>query len=269
MKGVLLAALVLLAGAACAADLQVLKPVYVMVQDDGEVFLGTVGPGQTVFVEADALVETGGIHGIGGRWDRLEVVDVPGGWTAEDSFLYEQPLKARITVAKEAPDGEYEVLVRSVDIENKEGLGEVNLKLIVNVSREVFGMEVLPSEKETGATQPATYTVMIENKGVASDAFEISAKGLPAWDYKKAVFVPYGTCKSVQYDLVGAEDGEYDVTVAVRSFSSDRIEGEERVHLSVKTTLVSDYKATNNGLLLFPIFEQAAYSIMGLLANLF
>ena len=269
MKAAFMLILTALALAVAAADLEVLRPANVVVRDGGELALGTVGPGQTLSIEANALVETGGIYGIGGRWDKLEVVETPEGWDSEDSYLYEQPLKTRITVARNAPDGEYIVMVRAVDIQNKEELGEVRLMLKVNVSKEVFGMKVEPKGKETGAAQPATYMITLYNDGVASDAFEISASGLPAWEFRKTVFVPYGSSRQVPFDLVAGEDGEYDVKINVRSLSSERIGGEEGIHLSVRTSLVSDYKAVNNGLLIFPIFEQAAYSVMGLLANLF
>jgi hypothetical protein len=252
-----------------AAEVKMLSPVNAALQDGGEVYLGLVGPGQTVFIEADALVTTGGVNGIGGRWDQLVIDQAPAGWTTEPSLLYEQPLKARIKVASDAPDGEYEVLARVIDDQNKEQLGEVNLKLRVNVSRDVFWMSVSPARKETGAAQPASFIVTLHNTGIASDAFEISASGLPAWDYRKTVFVPYGTSKEVPYDVVSGEEGNFAVKIRTRSLSSDRLSGEKEVYLGVSTTLISDYKATNKGLLLFPIFEQAAYAVMGLLSNLF
>jgi hypothetical protein len=269
MKMLVLLVLALFAVPAWASQLSVLRPVYVAANDGDEISLGAVGPGQTVSVEADAIVTSGGKFGLGGRWDRLDIVQVPDGWSADNSLLYEQPLKARIKVAKDAPDGEYVVLARAVDLEGGENLGEVNLRLKVNVSRDVLGMKVAPARMETGATQPASYTVTVENNGVASDAFEISASGLPAWNFKKTVFVPYGQSRTVQYEVASSEEGEYDVSINVKSVSSDSLSGSQKVHLSVSTSLWSDYKATNNGLLLFPIFEQAAYSVMGLLANLF
>ncbi|MDO8339870.1 MAG: hypothetical protein Q7T16_04400 [Candidatus Burarchaeum sp.] len=252
-----------------AAEVKVLSPVSAVLQDGSEVYLGLVGPGQTVFVEADALVATGGVNGIGGRWDQLVIDRAPQGWSTEPSLLYEQPLKALVKVASDAPDGEYEILVRVVDDQNKEQLGEVNLKLRINVSRDVLSMSVSPSRKETGASQPASFIVTLRNTGIASDAFEISASGLPAWDFRKTVFVPYGSSREVPYDVVSGEEGAFTVKIVTRSLSSDRISEVKDVHLGVSTTLISDYKATNKGLLLFPMFEQAAYAVMGLLSNLF
>jgi len=269
MRALLIVALALFMVPAYAATLSVLRPVYFEASDGSELGLGAVGPGQTLSVEADALVTSGGKFGIGGRWDRLEIVEVPMGWSADDSLLYEQPLKARVKVARDAKDGEYMVLVRAVDIEGKEELGEVNLRLRVNVTMDVFGMKVSPARRETGAAQPASYMVTIDNMGVASDAFEISAGGLPVWNFRKTVFVPYGQSRTVPYEVASGEEGEYDVKIKVKSISSDLLSGEQNVHLGVSTSLWSDYRATNNGLLLFPIFEQAAYSVMGLISNLF
>ena len=269
MRAVLLFVFALFMLTASAAEIRVLSPVNAMVQDNGEVYLGAVGPGQTVFVEANALVTTGGVNGIGGRWDQLVIDEVPEGWATEPSLLYEQPLKVLVKVASDAPDGEYEILARAIDDQNKEQLGEVSLRLRINVSRDVFWMSVSPLKKETGAGQPASFIVTLHNTGIASDAFEISASGLPAWDFRKTVFVPLGSSREVPYDVVSGEEGNFAVKIRARSLSSDRINAEEEVGLGVSTTLISDYKATNNGLLLFPMFEQAAYAVMGLLSNLF
>lgn len=261
--------LALLAAHAFAAELNVIRPVDRVVQDGSEILLGDVGPGQTVFLEANALVESGGKFGLGGRWDRLEITDVPEGWNSEDSLLYEQPLKARVKVAPDAADGDYVILARAVDIDGQEELGQVDLRLRVRVTRGVFAMEVEPTRVETGATQPASFTITIRNSGVASDAFEISSDGVPAWNFRKTVFVPYGTARQVQYEFASSEEGEYAPVIRVRSVSSPLVGGEKKVSLGVSTSLWSDYRATNNGLLLFPVFEQAAYSVMGLISNLF
>src|SRR3989338_1245117 len=260
MRAVLLFVFALFMLTASAAEIRVLSPVNAMVQDNGEVYLGAVGPGQTVFVEANALVTTGGVNGIGGRWDQLVIDEVPEGWATEPSLLYEQPLKVLVKVASDAPDGEYEILARAIDDQNKEQLGEVSLRLRMSVS---------PLKKETGAGQPASFIVTLHNTGIASDAFEISASGLPAWDFRKTVFVPLGSSREVPYGVVSGEEGNFAVKIRARSLSSGRINAEEEVGLGVSTTLISDYKATNNGLLLFPMFEQAAYAVMGLLSNLF
>jgi hypothetical protein len=264
-----LLALALLAMPLHASTLNVVSPVDKVAQDGEELFIGDVGPGQTVFIEADAIVKTGGKFGLGGRWDRLDIVNVPDGWTSENSLLYEQPLKALIKVAPNASDGDYIVRARAVDIEGKEALGQVNLRLRVHVTRGVFSMEVSPLRAETGATQPASFTITIHNNGVASDAFEISSEGVPTWNFRKTVFVPYGATRVVQYEFASSEEGEYAPVIRVTSLSSPLLGGRQNVQLGVSTSLWSDYRATNNGLLLFPIFEQAAYSVMGLISNLF
>ena len=54
----------------------------------------------------------------------------------------------------------------------------------------------------------------------------------------------------------------------VVSLASSNIADQENVTISIESNLFGDYKATNNGVVIFPIFELSAYAIAGLISNL-
>ncbi len=262
--------LLVLASAPYALQLTVYEPVATTVTDGGTVDLGVVGPGQTAYVIVESDIKEGGIQGMGGRIDQLVFTSTPRGWETTPSELYGVPMKAIIKVPADASDGEYWFTLKAVDEGNKEQLGETSFKARLVVNKDVLKMDVWPDSASTGAGQPAGYYVRISNTGVASDVFEISSEGVPDWHYTQLVFVPKGSSKVVRYEVVGNEEQEYEVKIKVRApFSSELLKAERKVFLDINTNLLSDLQATGHGLLLFPIIEQPAYSIMGLISNLF
>ncbi|MBI5158922.1 hypothetical protein HY992_02270 [Candidatus Micrarchaeota archaeon] len=251
----------------------VLSPVNKLVVSKENVSLGTVGPGQTVDLVASPKVDKGGIHGIGGRWDKIIVSSVPEDWTSSDSLSgegYKDPLQAKITVPANESDGVYEFAVMAADDSGTELIGgNVSFNVIVNVTRDVLVAGITPKSVQVGAGQPAVFQVVVENTGAASDVFEISSSGVPVWKYSKKVFVPTRSQKTVSYEIVSGEERELDAVIKVVSTSSELIQQQQEVHLSVKTSLWSDFKAAGHGSLTFPILEGPVYSLVGFLTNLF
>ncbi len=236
-------------------------------ETDEPVELGVVGPGQTVYIVGEPRVPESG-----GGWDRLEITKLPEGWSTEPSLLFERPMKAMITVAPDADDGTYDVTFRAVDAYNGDYLGNMTFYGKVRVSRDVMEMSVSPLEARTGISQPASYFVTIKNKGVASDVFEVSVEGLPTWKYRKTVYVPYGVpygiTKTVEYEIAGDEERDAELKVVVSSTSSPLIRAEKNVKLHIQTNLLSDFRASGHGLLMFPVIEQPLYSLLGFISNL-
>ena len=96
--------------------------------ENGDVIdLGTIGPGQTVYIQIDPTVTEGGIHGIGGRYDEAIAENLPRGWRFERSKLYQDPLQVTITADPDAPEGNYTAIVTVIDENNGELLGNISL----------------------------------------------------------------------------------------------------------------------------------------------
>lgn len=231
--------------------------------------LGTIGPGQTVNILFNRKVTSGGIHGIGGLYDQAVVYDLPRGWNAADSKLYQDPLQVTISAAPDAPEGEYSAKLKVIDENGGEGLGDVVLNIKVNVTYDVMDFDVSPSYMSVGPGQPARFAITITNKGSTSDVFQVSSMGAKRWEFKKPVFVPAHGMKTIYYDIVPMEEETYKASIDIVSLASNRIADQKNVTLFVKSDLLGDYKATNNGVLLFPIYESITYAIAGLISNLY
>jgi hypothetical protein len=247
--------------------IEVLTPVQANVGSNEELYLGRVGPGQTVFFSVQPKIWEGGVHGIGGRWDQIVFSNVPPGWTGSPSKLYADPLQAELQVAPDARDGRYIAKATIVDEEGGEKLGNIPINLAIEVDRKVLEMEIAPSSIQTGAGQPARYSITLRNTGVANDVFTLASSGLPDWNFQRNLYVPAGSSKKVAYEIVGNEEGMYPIKIISKSTSSPLIVRSQDVRLDVKTDLISDFKATRNGVLLFPFLEGPLYFAVSIISN--
>ncbi len=264
-----LLALFVVIALAFAVPVQLEKPIARELNNGDIVDLGTIGPGQTVYLNINPKVSSGGVNNIGGVYDYAIVSDLPKGWTAADSKLYQDPIQITITANPDATEGDYLSKVTVVDENNGEKLGNVTFVVKVHVTWDVLDMTVSPTNINTGPGQPARFAIMIKNKGSTSDVFEISAVGQKRWEFRKPVFVPAQSSKIIYYEIAGQEEETYRSTISVVSLASKNIAKSQNVTMNVRSDLIGDYKATNNGVLLFPVFESPLYALAGLISNLF
>jgi hypothetical protein len=261
-------AIALAALLSCAFALGVLSPVAAEVGQGSEITIGNVGPGQTFSVVVDPEVASGGAYGTGGAYDQLYASSLPEGWSSAPSRLYAKPLQADITVPPDAADGDYVVALRLWDEAGSKGLGEdIEFSARVTITHDVMDMTVQPTSITTGAGQPARYSITIVNKGMANDIFAVGSSGVRNWEFRRSIYIPSQTTKVIDYEVVGEDEEDYDVTLWARSASSSKIGAEVPVTLRVNTDLFSDFKAVNRGVLLFPATEAPLYFIVGLLSN--
>jgi len=255
--------------AAASFSISVLAPQAVEVQNGDTLNLGTIGPGQTVSIVIDRKVTTGGIHGIGGLYDQAQVYDLPKGWGASDSKLYEDPLQVTISAAPDATEGQYSAKVKIIDENNGEGLGEIVLNIKLNVTYDVMNFDVSPPDIKVGPGQPARFAITITNKGSTSDVFQVSSTGAKRWEFTKPVFVPAQSSKTIYYEIVPLEEATYKASINVVSLASKKIADQKNVTLTVHSTLLGDYKAMNNGAIIFPIYETITYAFAGFISNFY
>ena len=169
---------------------------------------------------------------------------------------------------KDAQDGDYVVALRLWDEAGDKGLGpDVIFTAKVTVTHDVMDMTVSPTSISTGAGQPARYTITISNKGMANDVFVVGSTGVRTWEFRRSIYIPSQTTKTLTYEVVGDDEADYNVTLWAHSSSSDKITSEVPVTLRVNTDLLSDFKAVNRGVLLFPSPEAPLYFVVGLLSN--
>lgn len=260
--------LLIFVGFLFAVPVQLITPVSQELQGGEVIDLGSIGPGQTVTLEINPSVQTGGIHGIGGKYDLAWAEELPEGWKGKQSKLYGNPLQVAISAASNANEGDYTAKVIVGDEEDAEQLGNLSFNVKIHITWDVMDSSVTPKSVVTGPGQPARYYITITNKGSTGDVFEIRSKGIERWRFAKQTYVPAQSSKTIFYEIVEEEEEFYEPIIEVVSSSSDIIKEEHKVEFQVSSDLLADYKATNNGILLFPIFESAIYSFAGLIANL-
>jgi hypothetical protein len=277
MRGALiLVALALLLQPAAGSRVLVVSPVsqeITSAQPLGErvVDFGLIGPGQKLEIQVqrpsgerakNLAYEQEAV------WDKLfvERESLPPAWEGVDSLFYEEPLKAFVIASRDAPDGEYEFTLRTLD--ELEGVEPLVFRGRVRVSRAVLEVSVEPSSARAGVGQPAVFLVRLRNKSSASDAYRISASGLPAdWRYTRDAFVAHNSEAVVPYEVAASEAGAYALRLRAVSLSSDAIRGEAGTRFEARSSLWDDLRASAHGILLFPSVEQVVYSLLGLLAN--
>ncbi len=258
---------VLLVASAYAINL--VSPEVTDLQDGDTIDLGTIGPGQTVEILINREVTAGGKFGSGGFYDLAYALNLPEGWTSKESKLYQDPLQVTVTAPRDAAEGNYTFRVTVEDERNGEELGNVTFIVKMKITYDVMDFDVSPRYVTVGPGQPARFAISLTNKGSTSDVFEVSSEGAKRWEFRRPVFLSAGESKIFYYEIAAGEEEVYQPTIRVVSHSSDIISDEKNVTIFIRSGLVGDYKATNNGVPIFPIFETAMYAIAGLISNLF
>lgn len=249
-------------------SLELLEPKTTALENE-QIDYGSVGPGQTFTVQIQPLVY--GSNGeFRGQWDIAEVTSLPDGWSAKQSKIYDNPLVLEITTKSNSPEGEYVVSILVTDEKGQENIGDsFEFLLLVTVRHDVLDMSVSPKDLKVGAGQPARFKVTLNNLGSAKDVFLINARGVTGWEFERKIYLQPGATKSFTYEIIGNDEASYKIDFSAVSDSSDLIHDEDAVSLNVRTDLISDYKATSHGVLLFPIISSPIYSLAGLIGMLF
>ncbi|MFA4946842.1 MAG: hypothetical protein WC607_04900 [Candidatus Micrarchaeia archaeon] len=250
-----------------ATQIMVLKPVQSAVGSGDIVNLGVIGPGQKVEIVVDRASGFTKPEGGEALWDRalVEFDDAMGmaGWTREDSQFYERELRAYVSAARDAPNGEYLFDLKTID--EYEGAETTVVKCRVTVSDDVLDFVPGDSALTAGVGLPAVYYFVLKNKSSASDSFEVTVSGLPGgWQEARRFFVPYLSQRTITYSVSSQEAGVFPLVFKAESVSSELISKGVTGSLETKRDLYTDMLATSHGLLLFPSVQQAIYALFGL-----
>jgi hypothetical protein len=242
--------------------LNVEGPVSGTLYNNGSIFLGKVGPGESFYVLASPTTTnaTGFLVNIG--WDTLEAVKLPPGWSAQPSPLYENPMKMKVTVSPNAQNGTYKIELRAVNIGNYSRLGNLTFYAYINVTPNVFELNVSPTYIEAGIAQPVNLHIRINNTGISDDPFIINAYGLPAWNVSDTVIALHGTTSHFIYPIFVNEPGLYKFNLSVRSATSPLIHKQYQITLLGRASIINDYSAINEGVILSPIIYEPVYAVM-------
>ncbi len=257
-------ALTCLAG---ATYVSVQGPVNANLTNNGFVYLGKVGPGESFYVLASATTTnaSGSVVNIG--WDRLEAVNLPSGWSMQASPLYENPMKLKISVPYNI-SGTYNLSIRAVNVGNYSRLGNLTFTAQVDVTNNVFNVSVSPRNISAGVGQPVDINVKVVNTGIADEPFNISAQGLPAWNFSDDVIALHSRTSSFVYPVYVNEPGVYPFNLTITSATGHLVQDEYPISFSVVASLYNDYSAIGSGVVLSPVIFEPVYAVDYLLSYL-
>ncbi len=260
-----LAALLALVTISGAAYVAVTEPFSATLHNGGSIYLGKVGPGQTfyVIISSDTTNSSGTMINRG--WNQFVVYGLPGGWIGVNSSLNTQYLAVRVTPSPSAPNGLYNFSMRAVNIGNTSGLGNLTFSAAVNVTPNVFELDVYPQVISIAPGQPAVVHVTINNTGVSDSPFLINSSGLPAWNSTLEEIALHGKSSNFNYTVYENTSGTWNLNVRVVSTESPLVYKETNVTLEVGESVLSDYGAIGDGAVAFPIIYEPVYAIMYLI----
>lgn len=245
-----------------------LQPSNATILQRGSVYLGKVGPGQTFYITISSTTQnsSGYMYQLG--WNQLSASSLPRGWLVQNSPLNIETPSIKITVSPTAPNGTYGFNVTALNIGNYSGLGNVEFAAYVNVTPNVFKLNVTQTNITSAPGVPYNIYVNINNTGVSDAPFNITLHGLPAWNSSKTVIALHHTQDSFVYPIYVDEPGVYHISLYVSSTSSPLIYKQTKIKFTTKATLAGDYAALGQGALAFPIVYAPAYAVMYLISLL-
>ncbi|MCL4411721.1 hypothetical protein M1329_02205 [Candidatus Marsarchaeota archaeon] len=237
---------------------------------NGSIYLGKVGPGQTFTVTISSTTTNSSGTLLNYAWNEFNVSDLPQGWIAKNSGLYRQTLSVEVTPSSNARNGTYSFMLTAINIGNYSKVGSVSFKAYVNVTPDVFHLQVSPKSVASGVGSPTNIYITINNTGVSDSPFVINVSGLPAWSVApQAVIALHHTTGTFIYPIYQYTPGVYKADVHVSSLESPLVYKSENVTLTVRASLSSDYKAIGMGSVTFPIVYEPAYAVMYLISLIF
>ncbi len=265
----ILSSLIFVGLASATTYLAIQGPVTYTIYNNGSVYLGKVGPGESFYVLANASTtnKTGFLVNLG--WDTLKAVKLPSGWYAQQSPSYSNPMRIRITVSPNATNGRYALTLRAVNFNNYSRLGNLTFTTYVNVSTNVFSVKVNPTTLYAGVNQPVNINVNINNTGISDDPFLISAQGLPSWNVTDSVISLHGKNTHFSYPVFMGQPGKYYLNLTVSSSSSRFLRRSYPILFQVNTSVYNDYKALGSGVSISPVIFEPAYAFMSLIQYLY
>ncbi|MDE1851291.1 MAG: hypothetical protein KGH69_01200 [Candidatus Micrarchaeota archaeon] len=264
-------AALLLSGISFAKYLDIQGPVSGTLYDNGTIALGSVGPGESFYVSASATTTNASGATVNIGWDTLEALNssLPAGWTAQASPLYENPMKMKITTAPDTPNGVYTIAIRAINVQNYSKLGNLTINAKVNVTQKVVNFSAEPTRISVGTGQPISIKVTINNTGISDDPFYIAAVGLPAWNVSDQVIALHSTKGTYVYPVYVNEPGTYDFNMTVSSSTSPLIRSSFPIRMVAQASLLNDYSAVGQGVVLSPVIFQPSYSLMLLISDVY
>jgi hypothetical protein len=243
------------------SPISITKPISAEITDGAMYDLGNMGPGQAMSILIERTETTGGKYGTGGYYDLANASDLPEGWSATPSKLYENPLQVIIVSGPNATQGNYMIPIRVYDENNGEGLGTRMFFAAIHVDYDVLGLSKIAGTSYAGEGQPVRYTMKLQNRGNAGDIFVIEA-----YTYKQKVvrelYMAPASEVIVPFEFIYDGSGVQGINFTAYSKNSPlNVRQGLSYQVAIKNTIQADMSSMGYGVVLFPLFEHGSYAL--------
>ncbi len=248
-----------------ATYLGIIGPSSATLANGQSIHLGKVAPGESFYILASATTTNASGFTVNIGWDQLTAPVLQSGWSSQPSPLYANPMKLKVTVPSNAAYGTYNMTIRAVNLyHNTENysLGNLTVTAYVNVSPDVYNITVSPTMINSGIGQPTNIYINVNNTGISDDPFKINAYGLPAWNLSDQVVVLHGHRSTYIYPVYVNEPGTYNFNIDVNSTTSPSVSTSVPVTIVAQASLLNDYSAVGQGVILSPVILEPSYELM-------
>ncbi len=265
MRPSCLLTLLFLSAVLFAPSIEMLMPYKANLSQGDEINFGIVGPGQTFSASFWPKVTTGGTFGKGGYYD-YAYADVPAGWETQPSDLYGRPLFLTITAPPTAKEGEYALTIHIIDEGNYEHLGNITLRGVVQVKKDVFEAWADKAKKEGTIYTNLNFTLYVKNKADAGAVFVVKSLD-PKHPFEEEFYVPPQSTRSVVFAITSKEEETYHVRFIAYPKYCPNINKTIEITAAFRPSLLGDIKALHHGIVIFPYALGLIYSFLALLGK--
>ncbi len=270
LKYLLPVVLILMMPLTSASYVYMTEPYVATISQNGSVYLGDIGPGQTFYITIFSNTTNAGGQNVPLGWNKLYATALPSGWVVSNSSTYTPTLSVEIRPSPNASFGAYAFNLTAVNLGNYSGIGPMTFRAFINVSPNVFRLQAEPQHISAGLGVPAYVYITINNTGVSDNPFVITLTGLPAFNQSKTVIAPHSTTGRFTFPIYESTPGVWHAKLEISSLTSPSIYKTENITFTVRATLLNDVLALNQGTLIYPVVYAPVYAVqylIGLIAK--
>lgn len=245
---------------AAHAEISLVEPVVVTLQNDAVFALGKMQPAETLEL---VISKRTGVSGV--EWTGISAQNLPAGWAVGSIEETAPTLILKLKTSKQLDPNTYNLRIElSSDAAH---IAPERVDLRIQVKRGLIDLAIGELSQQATVNQAVNYTLTANNKSIASHTMRISSGLSAAWFIPRSIELKPMQTLTEELTVMPLGDG-------IRAFSfyaDSELHGERIAEfaatLDVKPTLASKYSA---GLYGFPFFTfalapfQALVSLLGL-----
>ncbi|MFH1752147.1 MAG: hypothetical protein ABH821_04390 [archaeon] len=236
------------------AELLVLQPVQVKVNESDIVELGAVSAGETIKLIIDRR-----------GWDELQLLNSES-FSKSKLKVENETLTLEVTLPENISLGFYGMKVKAVDLENNETL---NFKTNFEVRKDLITIDLVRQPATALLLQPVTFEFLVLNDSISSHQLTLYSSLPLTWFSEEKVLIEPKSSKTFTLIVIPQLAGLKEFSFNAGSSLNNTVLRNFDLTLSVEQTISSNFTASLNGLSFFTPNLIVVYVVQGFIGLLF